>query len=227
MRFHRFLSVFLLALLLTGAVLPTQTLGATDLADGKYTVQYTVLHASNDSASIANDYWDKPATLIVNNGVITVQMQLNHSDWIKTFQVGGKDVQVVSTNSAADTRVVQFQASDLSSPLVSQIHVVVPDIDYDNHYTIRLSFDMSTLNQVEGGSGNSTSSSTEDSQQSGNNAVSGSSGGSGGSTTGNDSAEVSNPQTSDAENVYLFAALLLISAALLFFSRKWRKAVSI
>lgn len=35
------------------------------LADGTYTLNYTVTKAENDSASMANDYFEKPATVFV------------------------------------------------------------------------------------------------------------------------------------------------------------------
>ncbi|WP_416149955.1 heme uptake protein IsdC [Salipaludibacillus sp. HK11] len=203
---------------------PLQAYGETTLSDGTYKVGFTVLHASDDSASIANDYWDKPATLNVKDGVTTVQMQLNHSDWIKEFQVMNNGamnhVAVISSDSTADTRVVQFQASDLSSPIESKIHVIVPDIDYDNHYTVRLSFDMSSLNQTsaaeetqsdesdesqETASTNESSSSTDESDET----VTSSSTGSDGNNSSSDENVVSNPQTSDLTNYYLYILVLI------------------
>lgn len=38
------------------------------LKDGTYSVDYTVIQGDSDSASMANDYFDKPATVTVNGG---------------------------------------------------------------------------------------------------------------------------------------------------------------
>lgn len=125
------------------------------LADGEYTIDYKVLTADSDSVSIANDYWDKPAKLLVKDGVITVQLQLNHSEWIveytSVYNGSFSAVDVISRDRVADTRVVQFKVNDLSTPVESKIHVIVPDIDYDNHYTIRLAFDTESIKSVQAG----------------------------------------------------------------------------
>lgn len=46
------------------------------LADGKYTINYQVNKPDSSSASMANDYFLKPATIIVQNGTSVVQMKM-------------------------------------------------------------------------------------------------------------------------------------------------------
>ncbi|SDE60603.1 heme uptake protein IsdC [Paenibacillus sp. UNCCL117] len=122
---------------------------ASALADGTHTVSYVITKAENDSVSMANDYFEKPAALTVKNGDITARIQLNHSKWITVFKTaaGGEfsDAKVVGSDKDEDTRIVQFKIEDLSKPLLSKIHVTVPDIDYDHDYTIRFVFDQKTL----------------------------------------------------------------------------------
>lgn len=124
---------------------------ATALQDGKYTVDYNILKAENDSVSMANDYFEKPAVIHVNNGKIEAQIQLNHSAWITEFKVpaggGYVDATTVSSDSAADTRVARFPLQSLESPLESKIHVTVPSVDYDHDYTIRFAFDSSSITE--------------------------------------------------------------------------------
>jgi len=123
-----------------------------DFADGTYTAEYVVLKAEDDSASMANDYWEKPATVIFDKGQITVRMTLNHSKWVTEFKVpqGGSYVatKVLSTDAAADKRVVEFKAADLAQPILSKIHVTVEEIDYDHDYTIRFVFKMDSFKLV-------------------------------------------------------------------------------
>ena len=56
------------------------------LADGTYDINYVIQKAENDSASMANDYFEKPAKLIVKNGEMRVQVPMNHSTWITEFK---------------------------------------------------------------------------------------------------------------------------------------------
>lgn len=178
---------------------------ATSLTDGEYTIDYQVLTANNDSVSIANDYWDKPAKLFVKNGTMTVQLQLNHSSWIveykSLYQGSFVDVEVISENNSADTRVVQFKASDLSTPIESKIHVIVPDIDYDNKYTVRLAFDPKSIKPVQ-----ENVTLTKQNQ---------------GSTTSEviSQQQIKNPQTGDYKTIT--ATVLLLVCSILFLANRY------
>ncbi|KMY51467.1 heme uptake protein IsdC [Peribacillus loiseleuriae] len=121
---------------------------ASQLADGTYTINYTILKGDNDSASMANDYFLKPATLNVKNGTIQVQIKIKQSNWIKELSINGSPVKIVSQDQTSDTRVIQFSASDLTKPILSKMHVLIEDYNYDNKYTVRFSFDMSSLKGI-------------------------------------------------------------------------------
>lgn len=122
------------------------------LADGTYTLNYTVTKAENDSASMANDYFEKPATVFVKNGQIEMQLAINHSKWVTQFKVQNNtsftDAKVISSDSAEDRRVTRFQVTDLSKPIISKIHVTVESIDYDHDYTIRFLVDEKSIKSV-------------------------------------------------------------------------------
>jgi heme uptake protein IsdC len=128
---------------------------ASDLADGTYTLSYTITKAENDSVSMANDYFEKPATLFVKNGQIDMQIAINHSKWVTQFKVPDKasfvDAKIISSDSAADKRVVRFQVNDLSKPIISKIHVTVESIDYDHDYTIRFVVDEKSIKNTASG----------------------------------------------------------------------------
>lgn len=133
-------------------LLAAPTVYAQSMVDGTYTIDYVIKKAEDESASMANDYWEKPAKVIVENGKITVQLQINHSAWVTEFKVPGGggyvNTKVISSSKANDTRVVQFSVDDLSQAMLSKIHVTVPDIDYDHDYTIRFVFDANSLKLV-------------------------------------------------------------------------------
>ena len=116
---------------------------AASITDGVYQVPFKVLKAENDDLSMANDYLETPAQVTVQGGQATVQMTLKNSSWWKEFKVEGKDVRTVS--DVNDVRVVNFEVNDLTKIAQSNIHVIVPDINYDNHYVIRFNFDTSAL----------------------------------------------------------------------------------
>ena len=112
---------------------------------------------------MANDYFEKPAKLIVKNGEMRVQIPMNHSAWITEFKAPENgnfvDAKVVSKDEAADKRTVEFKIDDLSKPLGVKIHVVVPSANYDHHYTIRFAFD-ANVKAVGGDNGAATTTKT-------------------------------------------------------------------
>ncbi|MBP2078636.1 heme uptake protein IsdC [Oceanobacillus polygoni] len=206
---------------------------ATDLADGTYTVDYTILHADNDSASIANDYWNKPATVTIDGDTTTVQLTLNHSTWITEYQTpsggGFSDVRVVSTNEGNaepgdNTRVVEFTVDNLAEIIPAKIHVIVPDIDYDHNYTIRHSFDLNSATLISGGESSEDDSDLSTSSTDSNATNENSNDNDNTSESATDSNEagagktVENPPTSDS-SLITWATLLLVVSGLYLVSR--------
>lgn len=127
-----------------------------ETSDGTYSLSYEILHAESDSVSIANDYFEKPAILLVENGEKHIQFTLNHSQWTKELQAPLEgsfvDVDVVSENQDEDTRIVQFKVDeDLSKPLEFKMHVLIETMEpvYDHRYTVRFDFDMDSMENVD------------------------------------------------------------------------------
>ncbi|RXZ83991.1 heme uptake protein IsdC [Paenibacillaceae bacterium] len=122
-----------------------EVLAAAKLDDGSYDVSFTVKKPDDDSVSIANDYFEKPARVVVSNGRASVHIRINHSSWITSLKVlsGGKAVeaQVVEDNKADDVKTVRFDTADLAVPTAAQMHVIIDDIGYDHEYTVRFVFD--------------------------------------------------------------------------------------
>jgi heme uptake protein IsdC len=197
------------------------------LADGTYDINYVIKKAEDDSASMANDYFEKPAKLIVKNGEMRVQVPMNHSAWITEFKAPENgnfvDSKVISKDEAADKRTVEFKVADLSKPLGVKIHVVVPSANYDHHYTIRFAFDANV--KAVGGDNNVAAATKnndetkkdgqvkeeqkkEESKETNKDANKG--------TNESGKAEkTDNPKTGDDARIGLFAALVLISGVFL------------
>ena len=133
------------------AAVPSSAIAAASSrpAKGTYTIDYDILRAEDNSVSMANDYFEKPAKLYVTGNKMTMQITVNHSAWTTKFKVKYKgkivDTKVIKMNKAKDTRVVQFPVADLNNAMISQIHVTVPSYSYDHDYTIRFKFDRSSL----------------------------------------------------------------------------------
>ncbi|KAA0787068.1 heme uptake protein IsdC [Bacillus sp. BPN334] len=197
------------------------------LADGTYDINYVIQKAENDSASMANDYFEKPAKLVVKNGEMRVQIPMNHSAWITEFKAPENgnfvDAKVVSKDESADKRTVEFKIDDLSKPAAAKIHVVVPNVNYDHNYTIRFAFDADVKavggeNKVITATKNNDQTKTdtkvkeevkkEESKEANKEANKG--------TNESGKAEkTDNPKTGDEARIGLFAALILISGVFL------------
>lgn len=116
------------------------------VADGTYSVNYQVNKPGSSSASMANDYFLKPAKLIVNGGEMTVQLTIKNSTWVTEFTPPG-GATVISSNPAADQRVVQFNISSLKPTVAMKIDI--DDIDYHHSYSVDFVFDGSGLPEVQ------------------------------------------------------------------------------
>ncbi|RQW18595.1 heme uptake protein IsdC [Bacillus sp. C1-1] len=186
-----------------------------ELADGTYTIDYTVMHGSDSSASIANDYWEKPATLTVKNGQIDAKLTLNNSSWIVEYQSKANgsfsNVTVLSEDTAAEKRIVQFPLDDINGMTESKIHVIVPDIDYDHQYTVRLDFHENTLTPT--GETVTKEETKEDEEPLG--AAQSSNNNDQKHIHGNKTKRENNPQTSDGAPIALLMSLVIVSAIVL------------
>ena len=120
-----------------------------------------MLNADNDSVSVANDYFDKPAVLIVDGDNRTLQLSINHSQWVVGLQAPKGDdfeeVEVLSEDKEDEEdekRIVQFDIEDghdFSEPVEIKMHIVVDVLeeDYDHEYTARFDFDEASMEEVD------------------------------------------------------------------------------
>lgn len=158
------------------AVVPLSV--AADLSDGTYVVEYEMLQADNDSVSIANDYFEKPATLTVDDEAQYIQFTVNRSDWVKVLEAADGesfvDVVVVSEDPENDQRVIAFKVDgDISEPVFMQMHIVIKDMEpaYDHKYTVRLNFDMETIQETDAPAVVVPSSESKAEEKTGNNVI--------------------------------------------------------
>ena len=125
---------------------------AADLSDGTYVVDFEMLQAENDSVSIANDYFEKPATLTIDKDAQYLQFTVNHAKWIKFIKSANgesfADVNVVNEDLENDKRIIAFKVDgDITEPLLLQMHVVIEEMEpsYDHKYSVRMNLDAETM----------------------------------------------------------------------------------
>lgn len=137
---------------------PALSLAQNEIEDGIYDIEYEVLTADADDVSIANDYFDKPATLIVDGDDRWVQFPVNHANWVvelKTPQNGDfTEVETLKEDEEADTRIIQFPVEedhDLAEPIEINMHIIVDVLeeDYDHHYTTFFDFDEGSITETD------------------------------------------------------------------------------
>lgn len=109
------------------------------VADGTYSIDYQVNKPNDSSASIANDYFAKPATLTVKDGQMTIELTIKNSSWVTEFNPAG-GATVVSENVASDERVVQFPV-DAVGVVTIPMKIDIDDIDYHHSYSVDFVFD--------------------------------------------------------------------------------------
>ncbi|MBD8035636.1 heme uptake protein IsdC [Solibacillus sp. A46] len=136
--------MILSVLFLVAFTLPNASLAA--IADGTYEVNYQVNKPGSNSASMANDYFLKPAKLIVNNGKMTMQITIKNSSWVTEFKPPG-GAKVISTNESAGQRTVQFPVSNANLVTIA-MKIDIDDIDYHHAYSVDFVFNSSGLPEV-------------------------------------------------------------------------------
>ncbi|ADM71817.1 Iron-regulated surface determinant protein C [Paenibacillus polymyxa E681] len=115
------------------------------VADGTYNVDYTVLKDQTNETSRLDSYLTKPAQVTVANGKIVVRLTVKSSNLITTFKVEQngvlQDATVVSTDTASNTRVVEFEVADLNAKVNAYAEITIPVIGYTGKYDVQLQFD--------------------------------------------------------------------------------------
>ena len=112
------------------------------LADGEYTIPYTVLHGTENEKSKVDDSFVKPGKLVVRDGKIYAQLEMQKGN-IKELLVNSKAVKVIESNDK--TQTIEFLIEDISKLVIGQVHIIVDAIGYDHWYDIRFQFDTSDL----------------------------------------------------------------------------------
>ncbi|UHA74489.1 NEAT domain-containing protein [Paenibacillus sp. 481] len=119
------------------------------IADGQYTINYKVLKDQTNQPSRLGDYTEYPAKLVVQNGKQFVHLKILSSSLITAFKTNQNGVltnaEVVSSDAAANTRVVKFEVPNLSAKLNAYSEIYIPFIGYTGKYNVQLQFEPNTI----------------------------------------------------------------------------------
>lgn len=148
-----YLAVFLVVFAVVPVAYAAQSAEAA--ADESREVKLEVLKHDSDEVSATSRYINDTVQLVEEDGNTYAIATLNNAAWWQSFktqtvQPGTFDddnfaeVEVLSEDVEANTRVVKFAVPDLAQMLNAKIHIVVtgvPEVgSYENSYDIRLKF---------------------------------------------------------------------------------------
>jgi heme-binding NEAT domain protein len=114
-------------------------------------VYFSALHATNNAYSTMESYFSKPASVFTENGstyaVFTIKSSSSVAEF-KLMQDGDyADSEILSTNEAANERVVKIKLESLTETIAAKVRTVVPAQNYDRTHDIRLIFN--NINRAE------------------------------------------------------------------------------
>ncbi|WP_186786149.1 NEAT domain-containing protein [Paenibacillus agilis] len=118
---------------------------ANDLKDGDYNITFTVLKTDKEEASVLNNYVVSPARLNISGGVKKIFVILKQSVEIPEMKVNGQNVEVVSTNTKDNTRLVSFPVTDLTVDTKGWAKFNWASQNNFNEYDFRFRFDNSSV----------------------------------------------------------------------------------
>ncbi|TBL73279.1 NEAT domain-containing protein [Paenibacillus thalictri] len=121
-------------------------------ADGTYNIGLTILKKGTGETSEIMDYVTVPAVLRVKEGKYYITLTLKMSREIKAFKVSRDgvltDVRVLSSNEAADTREIEFEAPDLSSKLNGWVQIQKAGVEEPQTYEVQIAYDVSSIKEL-------------------------------------------------------------------------------
>src|SRR5690625_3010270 len=186
-------------------------------ADGLYSIEYEVLKADSDSTSIGNDYFEKPATLIVEGGEKHIQLTVNHSDYVKSLSGPQGEVGIVSEDKEKKERVVKFEVDELSKPVEMEMHISfeLEDQGYDQTHKARIDFNTDSMEPVGSKAKKADKSEAKDDKKEVKEEK---------DEKEEKEEQEENPPTSDNTPIALFAFLLIVSSLALIYSVRSARA---
>lgn len=142
------------------------------LQDGTYSINYNVYKSGTTTDSTMKTYMKSPANVAVKNGqaTITFATQNDAMSMMKEFSVNG-----ATAKADGDNWVVTIPVSALSKTMTANMTIVVSAINFTEHPSADIVFDMSSVKRTGNNGGGSAASSSSASSASSSSKVSSSS----------------------------------------------------
>ena len=91
------------------------------LANGEYSINFEIVKDGTDTVSVMDGYTEKPATLYIEDGAMSLDLTLTNSDWIQSFQTEQNgsfvEAEVIKEDTEANKRIVRFDVANLRKTL--------------------------------------------------------------------------------------------------------------
>src|SRR5690606_34689260 len=110
----------------------SEKLDPSELENGNYYIDYTILYANEDKTSMSTQYLVSPALLKVEDNKRTISFTVLQSKEIVGIKLNSDDGVVSNENATNNTRVVTFAIGDLNSihPGWISINWIIEAIDF-------------------------------------------------------------------------------------------------
>ncbi|KAA8439934.1 hypothetical protein FKV75_09845 [Weissella paramesenteroides] len=131
--------------------------------DGKYTVNYGIYKTGTKTDSTMKTYMKSPANVAVKNGqaTITFATQNDAMSMMKAFSING-----VAAKANGNSWVVTVPVSALSKTMTSNMTIFVSAINFTEHPSADIVFDMSSVKKISNNGGGSAANSSSSSSAS-------------------------------------------------------------
>ncbi|MDN6260616.1 MAG: NEAT domain-containing protein [Staphylococcus simulans] len=106
-------------------------------------IPFKVYKENSQDVSVMNDYMAHPATVKTKNNKVYLQFKLLHPEWWKAFELyeGDKQCDVRTVSETKEARIVEVEVTSETQTFTSKVHIIVPDIHYDHHYTTKINLE--------------------------------------------------------------------------------------
>lgn len=125
-----------------GKVIPTKKVVQVSNKAKTTKKSFTVYKNKTSKRSVMDQYVQKPATIQKVGSKTYVKMTLKNASWWKSFKVkqGSKYVSAKVVAKGKNTRTVQFPVSNIKKGAYVKVHVKIPSMKYNHHYTTKIVF---------------------------------------------------------------------------------------
>lgn len=116
-----------------------------ELTDGNYYIDFRILKYGTDQTSVMQNYVKSPALLKVSGETKTIFLTVTQDEEITGLKYNGSTVAVHSRDTAANTRIVYFNVTDLSAITDGWVKIDWAKQNYHHEYDVQFSFDESSI----------------------------------------------------------------------------------